>query len=270
MLAPLCPGGAAAGVPTQQGEAHLPTAILDVWITNLGGRCAITNGSASTQPHAWTVAVPPPTAGDLSGPRADTGCTETTRGTRYRSTRFHVTRSMAGGMTASSHERVMGLGLDGIVGPQIWPQLIIQVQQGSNGDTVHAVQSQIHSRGDGAAQIAVDGILGPVTNDAVGRSRTCLARRLTGSSGRRPGTTWSMAISPHQIRRPPRTNCSAPGRRTIAIRRQERHARGGEPNLRTELRVGRRLVVRRLPGRRGFCCLRLAALQRSACSGSAY
>jgi hypothetical protein len=58
MLAPLRPGGAAVGVSTQHGEAHLPTAILDVWITNLSGRCAITNGSASTLPHAWMVAVP--------------------------------------------------------------------------------------------------------------------------------------------------------------------------------------------------------------------
>ena len=50
-----------------------------------------------------------------------------------------------------------GLGADGTVGPQTWPQLIIQVQQGSNGDAVRAVQSQIHSRG-GGAQIPIDGV----------------------------------------------------------------------------------------------------------------
>src|ERR1035438_9629226 len=43
-----------------------------------------------------------------------------------------------------------GLSADGVVGPQTWPQLIIQVQQGSTGDAVSAVESQIHGRGDGA------------------------------------------------------------------------------------------------------------------------
>ena len=43
----------------------------------------------------------------------------------------------------SSH----ALGADGIVGPQTWPQLIIEVQQGANADAVRAVQSQIHGRG---------------------------------------------------------------------------------------------------------------------------
>lgn len=66
-----------------------------------------------------------------------------------------------------------GLNADGIVGPQTWPQLIIQVQQGSTGDAVRAVQSQIHSRGDGAV-IAIDGIFGPATTDAVRAFQTLL------------------------------------------------------------------------------------------------
>jgi len=60
-----------------------------------------------------------------------------------------------------------GLGVDGIVGNQTWPRLIVQVASGSTGDAVRAVQSQIHGRGDGSV-IAVDGIFGPMTSDAVG------------------------------------------------------------------------------------------------------
>ena len=60
-----------------------------------------------------------------------------------------------------------GVVVDGIVGNQTWPQLVVQVAQGNTGDAVRAVQSQIHGRGDGGA-LAVDGICGPLTSDAVG------------------------------------------------------------------------------------------------------
>ena len=60
-----------------------------------------------------------------------------------------------------------GLAADGVVGNQTWPRLIVQVASGSTGDAVRAVQSQIHSRGDGSV-IAVDGVFGPMTSDAVG------------------------------------------------------------------------------------------------------
>jgi peptidoglycan hydrolase-like protein with peptidoglycan-binding domain len=85
-----------------------------------------------------------------------------------------------------------GLGADGIVGPQTWPQLIIQVQQGSNGDAVRAVESQIHSRGDGANQIAVDGIFGPVTNDAVRAFQTLLGLSVDGIVGQQ---TWNHLVN---------------------------------------------------------------------------
>ena len=85
-----------------------------------------------------------------------------------------------------------GLGADGIVGPQTWPQLIIQVQQGSSGDPVRALQSQIHSRGDGANQITIDGIFGPVTNDAVRAFQTLLGLSVDGIVGPQ---TWNHLVN---------------------------------------------------------------------------
>src|SRR5260370_41426313 len=79
-----------------------------------------------------------------------------------------------------------GLGVDGIVGPQTWPQLIIQGQQGSNGDAVRAVQSQIHGRGDGAHSV-IDGIFGPDTNDAVRAFQPLLGLSVDGIVGQQ---TW--------------------------------------------------------------------------------
>jgi peptidoglycan hydrolase-like protein with peptidoglycan-binding domain len=85
-----------------------------------------------------------------------------------------------------------GLAADGIVGPHTWPQLIIQVQQGSNGDAVRAVQSQIHSRGDGANQITIDGVFGPVTSYAVRAFQTFLGLTVDGIVGPQ---TWNHLVN---------------------------------------------------------------------------
>jgi peptidoglycan hydrolase-like protein with peptidoglycan-binding domain len=95
-----------------------------------------------------------------------------------------------------------GLGVDGIVGPQTWPQLIIQVQQGSNGDAVRAVQSQIHSRGAGASQISIDGIFGPVTNDAVRAFQTLLGLSVDGIVGPQ---TWNHLVNGYLAAPDPQT-----------------------------------------------------------------
>jgi peptidoglycan hydrolase-like protein with peptidoglycan-binding domain len=95
-----------------------------------------------------------------------------------------------------------GLSADGEVGPQTWPQLIIQVQQGSNGDAVRAVQSQIHSRGDGAAQITIDGIFGPVTNEAVRAFQTILGLTVDGVVGPQ---TWNHLVNGYLTAPQPQT-----------------------------------------------------------------
>ena len=95
-----------------------------------------------------------------------------------------------------------GLAADGIVGPQTWPQLIIQVQQGSNGDAVRAVQSQMHSRGDGANQVAVDGIFGSMTNDAVRAFQTLLGLTVDGIVGPQ---TWNYLVNGYLAAPDPQT-----------------------------------------------------------------
>src|SRR5687768_11932989 len=60
-----------------------------------------------------------------------------------------------------------GLAADGIVGPQTWPRLVVQVKKGSSGDAVRGVQEVIrfHDTSDGeGTPIQVDGIFGPKTD----------------------------------------------------------------------------------------------------------
>jgi len=95
-----------------------------------------------------------------------------------------------GSATASavrSFQSAHGLSVDGIVGGQTWPALIVTVQQGSTGSAVRAVQSQLTAHGyattvDGnfgsgtassvrsfqsARGLSVDGIVGPQTWQAL-------------------------------------------------------------------------------------------------------
>ena len=103
--------------------------------------------------------------------------------------------------TAVEHfQSAHGLTVDGIVGQQTWPQLIIQVSQGSNGDAVRAVQSQFHSRvGTG---VVVDGIFGQITDQAVRGFQSLLGITVDGVVG---ANTWNHLVNRYFPAHDPRT-----------------------------------------------------------------
>ena len=80
------------------------------------------------------------------------------------------------------------LTVDGIVGPQTWPALLVQTSQGSVGDGVKALQSQIASRGPSSYLVAVDGDFGPETLGVTEYFQTLLGLTADGIAG---PITWS-------------------------------------------------------------------------------
>ena len=82
-----------------------------------------------------------------------------------------------------------GLASDGVVGDQTWPALVIQVSSGSQGDAVKALQSQIASRG--ASPLAIDGIFGPNTLEAVRQFQTWVGLTVDGIVG---SNTWNALV----------------------------------------------------------------------------
>ena len=78
-----------------------------------------------------------------------------------------------------------GLAVDGSVGNQTWPALIVTVAQGSEGDAVRAVQSMF--------DIAVDGVFGPMTDKRVRDFQQVFGARVDGVVG---PETWFLLVSP--------------------------------------------------------------------------
>ncbi|WP_433363073.1 peptidoglycan-binding domain-containing protein [Actinoplanes sp. CA-142083] len=69
------------------------------------------------------------------------------------------------------------LTVDGIVGPNTWGALIIEVKRGSQGDAVRGVQEEFQFRnlsGDPSKGLAVDGDFGPKTETAVREFQTAI------------------------------------------------------------------------------------------------
>jgi peptidoglycan hydrolase-like protein with peptidoglycan-binding domain len=92
-------------------------------------------------------------------------------------------------------QQANGLPADGIVGPQTWPRVVIQVHQGSQGDAVRGVQEEFQFRnlsGDPSKGLAVDGIFGPKTDAAVRGFQDALGIAVDGIVG---PVTWRALVS---------------------------------------------------------------------------
>ena len=90
--------------------------------------------------------------------------------------------------TVRSFQSAHGLGVDGIVGPQTWPVLIITTQQGNTGSAVEALQRQLNAHG---AKLAVDGDFGPLTTSAV---KSYQSKNGLGVDGIAGPQTWSSLV----------------------------------------------------------------------------
>jgi peptidoglycan hydrolase-like protein with peptidoglycan-binding domain len=91
----------------------------------------------------------------------------------------------------SSH----GLTADGIVGPQTWPVVIVQVARGSTGEAVRGVQEEFQFRnlsGDPSTGVQIDGIFGPQTEAAVRDFQQALGIAVDGIVG---PVTWRALVS---------------------------------------------------------------------------
>jgi peptidoglycan hydrolase-like protein with peptidoglycan-binding domain len=82
-----------------------------------------------------------------------------------------------------------GLTADGVVGSKTWPALIVTVRNGSTGEAVKAVQSQLNTRGYG---LTVDGAFGAKTETAV---RSFQSSAGVGADGVVGPMTWSRLVA---------------------------------------------------------------------------
>jgi len=103
-----------------------------------------------------------------------------------------------GPITAAAVRSFQGsrqLLVDGIVGNQTWPALIVAVRQGSQGDAVRGVQSQFQARnlsGDPSKGLQVDGIFGPITDATVRGFQQAAGLAVDGIVG---PVTWNALVN---------------------------------------------------------------------------
>jgi hypothetical protein len=95
-----------------------------------------------------------------------------------------------------SFQTAEGLTSDGIVGAHTWPALIVQTSNGSAGDAVKALQSQIASRPPSSAVVAVDGVFGQMTQDYLQNFQRLLGLTVDGIAG---PITWSYLVNDYLL-----------------------------------------------------------------------
>jgi len=92
-------------------------------------------------------------------------------------------------------QRSRSLAADGIVGPATWSRLVVQIQRGSSGDAVRALQEVIkfHDQSDGEGPgVHVDGSFGIQTEAFVRGFQTAVG---TASDGIVGPITWRALVS---------------------------------------------------------------------------
>ena len=94
-----------------------------------------------------------------------------------------------------SFQQSRGLVVDGVVGPQTWPRLVMQIKRGSTGDAVRALQEvmKFHDQSDGEGPgVQIDGIFGPRTDAFVRGFQTAIGTPADGIVG---PITWRGLVS---------------------------------------------------------------------------
>jgi peptidoglycan hydrolase-like protein with peptidoglycan-binding domain len=92
-------------------------------------------------------------------------------------------------------QKAKSLAADGIAGPKTWAAIVITVKKGSTGDAVRGVQEEFQFRnlsGDPTQGPQIDGIFGPVTDTAVRDFQDALEIAVDGIVG---PVTWRALVS---------------------------------------------------------------------------